>query len=93
MRILKRNTDFMVGNDSVANYHAVGYLMESVGVPIKISELSVKSKIAIFSLLSILHTNSVIHGDPRITNIIKTTTGLKWIDMSGFSISCCPINI
>lgn len=57
-------------------YGLAYYLMSEVGIPSP--ELYRRP---IFVLLCSLHLKNIVHGDPRIQNLVKVDGKLKWVDM------------
>ena len=59
----------------------VSYIMPQIGnkleLPIKLEELKY-----LFESLKALHINGIVHGDPRLPNIVEVEGNLKWIDFS-----------
>ena len=53
------------------------YRMDEIGIP-KVPDLLIRSA---FVLLCSLHSKGIVHGDPRIQNIVQVNEKLKWVDM------------
>lgn len=67
------------GGGHVSAVKFAGYMLAEQGVPLKIpltSELKNKVAVALYTL----HANKVIHGDPRIDNVLLLDGEVKWID-------------
>jgi hypothetical protein len=62
---------------SIRDVKYAGYLLTSEGEHIT---LPVDSRDAVAVALFTLHKSNVIHGDPRIANLLKLDGDLKWID-------------
>jgi hypothetical protein len=73
-----RITNIFENNLSLGTVPAAAYLMESVGksAPCK----SKDDRFAIFWTLCVLHRDGIVHGDPRVQNIIQSNGRLLWID-------------
>ena len=66
---------------------SAGLLLSAVGKTLERSQLTGATLISVFSLMNDLHQLGVIHGDPRINNIVQVSgapadlKGWKWIDL------------
>jgi hypothetical protein len=56
-----------------------GYLLESVGQPVRLRSL--RDCVALFASLAALHRVAIIHGDPRLPNVLDVGGALRWIDL------------
>ena len=67
--------------DSLREFHPKGggYLLESVGKPVQVSSL--RLCVAVVTSLAALHRAGVIHGDPRLPNVLLVGEELQWIDL------------
>jgi hypothetical protein len=56
-----------------------GYLLESVGQPVRLRSLNDCTTLC--ASLAALHRAGVIHGDPRLPNVLVVGGELRWIDL------------
>ena len=61
------------------DYYA-GYILAQEGKPISCPIISIEVKVALANALNGLHSNGVVHGDPRIENALILNEAVKWID-------------
>ena len=65
---------------TLASHKQAGaFLLEDVGIPVSSS-----SSLAVMHLLVSIHIQGIIHGDPRLANVIRIGNILKWIDLRAF---------
>ena len=64
---------------TTAGVDYAGYILAQEGKPISFP-ISIKVKDALAEALYGLHSNGVIHGDPRIENALILNEAVKWID-------------
>jgi hypothetical protein len=57
-----------------------GYLMESVGAPVRCDTVKAADRKKICASLNELHLKGVYHGDARIPNVVNCSETFKWID-------------
>jgi len=69
-----------------------GYLLSEEGVKL---ELPLKKSLirTIFQSLHVLHSNNVIHGDPRIENVLLLNDVVKWIDFRECELVTAKISL
>lgn len=69
--------------DKSSSDQIFAYIVEGVGEHFKIS-ITGAASIA-YEILSRLHYHGIIHGDPRMENIVLIENTLRWIDFRGGS--------
>jgi tRNA A-37 threonylcarbamoyl transferase component Bud32 len=62
------------------NVGSSGYLMNSVGTPLRSDELKAAERTKICCSLNALHCNGIFHGDARVPNAVNFGGNFKWID-------------
>lgn len=61
-------------------FYYCGYLMNSVGTPLRSDELKAEERTKICQSLNALHCNGIFHGDARVPNAVNFGGNFKWID-------------
>jgi hypothetical protein len=61
-------------------FYYCGYLMNSVGTPLRSHELKAEERTKICCSLNALHCNGIFHGDARVPNAVNFGGNFKWID-------------
>ena len=67
-----------------------GYLMEAVGDRFEVT--SQTRCAAAFGALAFLHASGVLHGDPRVPNLLLFRGKLLWIDLRGSTVGASSDN-
>jgi hypothetical protein len=62
-----------------------GFLLASVGEPFAVSVQ--RDCVRAFEALADLHAAGVVHGDPRVPNLVCVGRELKWIDLSASALA------
>ena len=69
-----------------------GYLLSCEGKKIIKTEVSEELQKQVVNCLWILHSNNIIHGDPRLENLLILNNEVKWIDFRESEFITCKIN-
>jgi DNA-binding Xre family transcriptional regulator len=71
--------------------HYAGYLLEGKGEKITLP-VSPEVMTELVALLYALHSKDIIHGDPRIDNVLRLGSDLKWIYFRDYEMVTIKVN-
>jgi len=75
------NFELEIGNSASISYEYAGYILDSIGSPVDLKGKPIFDTILPIALtIFALHAKGIIHGDPRLPNILSFGTNLRWID-------------